>query len=286
MEVGLERVITILVDIRYHLTSLVAVFLSLGLGMVIGMSLAEDDTLRREQQNLIRSIEDRVTSVQKENASLLAQLGEVQASLSDYERLLWDAGGQLFGEWLHDVQVTVVSEAMFHEVIKPWAEFLRLNGGEVRHLTWHSDRLTETVTGTESVTATMAEQYAALGRTLTGIIWGEENEQTLQTYVSNGVFSLHGFSAASKEPDFIVFVPDRDGLFTDEIDAALQRYSTQAILAVPSGLDAAALQKSASERWAIVSEADAFLSWYYVAEAIATAVEAARHHGVGLGDQP
>ena len=207
-EVGLERVITILVDIRYHLTSLVAVFLSLGLGMVIGMSLAEDDTLRREQQNLIRSIEERVSMVQAENAHLLAQLDEVQTSLGDYERLIWDAGGQLFGRSLQDVQVTIVAEAAFHPAIEPWVKFLQLHGGEVRQLTWHRDRLTESAAGAADVAASGAEPYAALGRALAGMIWGEEVDQTLEALVASGVFHLDGAPAARGKPDIIVFVPD------------------------------------------------------------------------------
>ncbi len=283
---GLERVITILVDIRYHLTSLVAVFLSLGLGMVIGMSLAEDDTLRREQQNLIRSIEERVSMVQAENAHLLAQLDEVQTSLGDYERLIWDAGGQLFGRSLQDVQVTIVAEAAFHPAIEPWVKFLQLHGGEVRQLTWHRDRLTESAAGAADVAASGAEPYAALGRALAGMIWGEEVDQTLEALVASGVFHLDGAPAARGKPDIIVFVPDRRGLFAGELDAALQRYGTRAILAVPGEFDSAAMPHLAAERWTIVPDADGSLSWYYIAEAIASAVEEAEQHHIGLGGQP
>lgn len=281
---GRERVITILVDIRYHLTSLVAVFLSLGLGMVIGMSLAEDDTLRREQQNLIRSIEERVSSVQAENALLLAQLDEVQASLNAYERLIWDAGGQLFGQSLHNVQVTIVSEAAVFPAVEAWIEFLRSHGGQVRHLTWYRDRLMDSVAMEGAATAG-AEPYEALGRVLTGMIWGEEVDEASAS-VSDIVFRWVGDSPADLQPDVIVLVPDGRGMFARDLDAALQRYGTQAILAVPGGTDPAVLPHLPPERWTVVTDADGSLSWYYIAETIAAAVKAAERHGAEDGEMP
>lgn len=246
--------------------------------MVIGMSLAEDDTLRREQQNLIRSIEDRVSMVQAENAHLLAQLGEVQASLGEYERLIWDAGGQLFGKSLQNVQVTIVSEAAFHPVIEPWVEFLRLHGSEVRYLTWHSERLAESVTGDEGA-AVGTNRHVSLGDALAGMIWGEEIDPTWQALVFDGVFSLDEAAPSRGEPDLVVFVPDRQGSFAEELDAGLQRHGARAVLALPGESDGAVLPKLPSERWTVVSGADASLSWYYIAEAVAAAVDE-------LGEQP
>lgn len=284
----LERVITILVDIRYHLSSLVAVFLSLGLGMVIGMSLAEDDTLRREQQHLIRSIEDRVALVQKENSGLRAQLSEVQVSLGDYERLLWETGGRLFGQALGGVRVTVISESTLSEFTEPWTEFLRVHGSEVRYLAWDSDRLSETGDGAEGIAATIADLYATVGSTMVSIVWSEAGENAaLQTFVSEGVLTAHGFTDSSGMPDVVVFVPDTVGLFSAELDAALQQYKTQGILALTNGVEPAVGQgETQADRWAVVSGADTHLGWFHVIEAIASAVEETKSADLGRGDHP
>lgn len=97
-----------LVDIRYHLSSLVAVFLSLGLGIVIGMSLAEDDTLLREQQNLIRSIQTQVATVQERNAALQSELDRLSAAMGEYEARLFEMGRHHFGELLAGLTVGVI----------------------------------------------------------------------------------------------------------------------------------------------------------------------------------
>jgi hypothetical protein len=46
-----------LIDLRYHATSLIAVFLALALGLIIGGSLSSDDALVKYQENLISRLE-------------------------------------------------------------------------------------------------------------------------------------------------------------------------------------------------------------------------------------
>lgn len=281
-----ERVITILVDIRYHLTSLVAVFLSLGLGIVIGMSLAEDDTLRREQQNLIRSIEDKVTLVQKENGGLRAELATVQASLGDYERLLREAGKQLYGQGIGRAQVTIVSEAALSPAMEPLKEFLQSNGGGVHHLTWHNERLAQWEPRGEGGEDLGVPNERTLGAALAGIVQGERDASLLQMFLSKGVFTADGLSESTRPPDIVVFVPDADGMFSEAFREAMQNSAARAILALPSHIEPAAWEANDPSRWTVVPGADTFLGWFHVVEAIAEAVGVAEAHEFGVGDSP
>ena len=64
-----------LLDLRYHAASLIAVFLALALGLIIGGSLASDETLVSYQENLISRLE-------MENNALRNKQQEDEDSLS------------------------------------------------------------------------------------------------------------------------------------------------------------------------------------------------------------
>lgn len=71
-----------LLDLRYHAASLIAVFLALALGIVIGGSLASDETLVRYQENLIARLEAETKALRAkqeiDESSLLALRQERQ----------------------------------------------------------------------------------------------------------------------------------------------------------------------------------------------------------------
>jgi len=57
-----------ILDIRYHIASLVAVFLALGLGILIGASLLDEGRLVESQEKLIVGLEKRFDTLQAERS--------------------------------------------------------------------------------------------------------------------------------------------------------------------------------------------------------------------------
>ncbi|AZR73510.1 hypothetical protein BBF96_09000 [Anoxybacter fermentans] len=55
------------IDIRYHLTTIIAIFLSLGIGILIGSAMIGDDGVVREQQKLIIQIEKDLKNLRNQN---------------------------------------------------------------------------------------------------------------------------------------------------------------------------------------------------------------------------
>ena len=47
-----------MIDLKYHIASIVAVFLALGLGVIIGSTIVGDDLLVDQQQKLIERLEE------------------------------------------------------------------------------------------------------------------------------------------------------------------------------------------------------------------------------------
>jgi len=73
----------LIVDIRYHIASLAAVFLALALGILIGTSMISSDAITQQQKKMIEGLEKEFTVLReenKENANALMQAQEVIAT--------------------------------------------------------------------------------------------------------------------------------------------------------------------------------------------------------------
>jgi hypothetical protein len=72
-----------MISLRYHITSTVAIFLALGVGIFLGSIIVKDDTLIRHQQSLIDGIESEFTLIRKDREALYARLVAAESLLED-----------------------------------------------------------------------------------------------------------------------------------------------------------------------------------------------------------
>ncbi len=104
-----------LLDLRYHAASLIAVFLALALGLIIGGSLASDETLVSYQENLISRLEiennalrnkqqedeDSLSLQKKEKLALENELNQLAKAyinqISKDKKLVLEGGDSLLG---------------------------------------------------------------------------------------------------------------------------------------------------------------------------------------------
>ena len=66
-------------DMRYHIASLVAVFLALTVGLLLGSLIADKGVLADRQEKLVESIRADVSKINEENVALRTKLEDVQA---------------------------------------------------------------------------------------------------------------------------------------------------------------------------------------------------------------
>jgi hypothetical protein len=75
-----------IIDMRYYLASLVAVFFALGLGILIGTSLSSDGRFVAEQANLLDAIEAQLVQFKNEIAQLELDKTEAMAEINFYQQ--------------------------------------------------------------------------------------------------------------------------------------------------------------------------------------------------------
>lgn len=72
-----------IIDFRYHVASLVAVFLALGLGIIIGTAMLGNDVLIKSQQQMIDKLEKDTNAVRAENRELQVDMQALQGQLEN-----------------------------------------------------------------------------------------------------------------------------------------------------------------------------------------------------------
>jgi len=125
--------LSIILDIRYHIASLVAVFLALGLGILIGASLLDEGKLIESQEKLISGLEKRFDMLQseqalleRENAVLTSQINEHKAVLAALEQPLIE--GALAGR---RISVVYVDDGWRENWQEPLRQLLEKTGAVV-----------------------------------------------------------------------------------------------------------------------------------------------------------
>jgi hypothetical protein len=127
------------INFRYHLISLVAVFLALAVGVVMGSAVIDKavvETLEDQQ----RIIAERVDQAIAENEGLQAELSEVQ---DRSQRLSDEATPRLLADRLGGVPVLVLAtRGVASETIDATVALLDTAGAEHEGTLWFTDRLT------------------------------------------------------------------------------------------------------------------------------------------------
>ena len=75
-------------DMRYHIVSLVAVFLALAIGIMLGSSIENRGVLKDQQERLVKSIEKDIANIKTKNTDLQSQLRAQKAFESEVSTAL------------------------------------------------------------------------------------------------------------------------------------------------------------------------------------------------------
>ncbi len=74
-----------MIDLRYHIVSIVAVFLALGIGILVGSSIVSDDLMVTQQQKIIDSLEEQFSTLRERESNLLAENASKLRIINNYE---------------------------------------------------------------------------------------------------------------------------------------------------------------------------------------------------------
>jgi len=97
-----------IINFRYHIFTITAIFAALGLGILIGSSIIGHEGLVEEQEKLINNIANSIKQLSTENMQLKSELGIMEERIEYYSELEIDLLGLIVEEWLYDREYLLV----------------------------------------------------------------------------------------------------------------------------------------------------------------------------------
>jgi len=127
-----------MINIRYHIITLVAVFLALAIGLVAGSTVIQQSLVDQLEGNL-DNLDSRLQDVEKRNGELDGQLGQ----LRDRDKALADQGpAQLLANRLQGTSVLMIGvDGIDEGSLQSLREALGTSGAELTGTLWLRDRL-------------------------------------------------------------------------------------------------------------------------------------------------
>jgi len=169
-----------MVDLKYHIVSIVAVFLALGMGILIGSTIVSNDVMVAQQQKIIVSLEEQFAKLREHESALMAEDVKKSKMITNYENfaqsiLVPIVAGQLQGR---NVAVVVSgSQAMPSGIINT----LSLAGANINS----QAMVLENINMKDSKLRANLIDYFALESNMTSDILRQKVAQALALMVTN-----------------------------------------------------------------------------------------------------
>jgi len=124
----------VIIDIKYHIASLTAVFLALGIGILIGTSMIGSDTITKQQKNMIDGIEKEFTILREENKQNTDALLQAQDVMLNQQQFNQAVMPLLVRNKLQGRKIALV-DVNYNRDHDGLANVLRSSGADVQSIT-------------------------------------------------------------------------------------------------------------------------------------------------------
>jgi len=113
-----------MLDMRYHVVSLVAVFLALGLGILLGTVVVDKGLLVEQQKALVKNLETSYDEIRNKNRSLEKELETERKRNEEFQRSVFGSlvAGKLEERKVAVITTTPISEAVQKDLVDTMSE--------------------------------------------------------------------------------------------------------------------------------------------------------------------
>ncbi|MCR3921873.1 MAG: copper transporter [Firmicutes bacterium] len=205
--------------LRDHVISLVAVFLALGLGIIIGTGISED-MLVKQQRLLIDQMTTDFSSLREERMQLEARLQTVSRDIYLWEKYQEALYPGIVTGVLRERKIAII----YHATTIPQSVLTLIQDGEAKLCS---------VIGVQDKTA-LGENTGDLASILTALTvgdeFGDDKEKQLATYLTTGAVNVE--IATTEKPDTVLLLVGERGSIDKNIVTTVTQSLQQAQVTV------------------------------------------------------
>ena len=119
-----------MIHMKYYLILIITIFLSLGLGMVIGISLESRDILERQQTMIAQQLEEEFIGIRNENRQLKAQINSLEENNKSIDELCNVLFTSLVQNRLEGLRVAIIETSDKNDY-SSLIQLLKLSGASI-----------------------------------------------------------------------------------------------------------------------------------------------------------
>lgn len=198
-----------IIDIRYHIASLAAVFIALGIGILVGSFINGDDFLVRQQHHLITMLENDVRKIMVQKEDLVTQINSLQDSTESMQRFVDIVSPGIIRDVLKDktVSLVFVTCSIDNSLLAGIESFVKMAGGSIQTVSSFGNTLDASADiqallklPAKLSDAEVIKVVREIGRGITG---GADLE-LVNHVIENGVLTISGDSGI--KPDVLILI--------------------------------------------------------------------------------
>ena len=206
-------------NLRYHIASLVGVFLALAIGLVLGGLVVGQGTLESQQASLVEGLRKEFATLRTENQMLSTQ----NDVLSEYSKMMTDSwvAGRLNGR-----STVLLTNAGRSDGLKASTEAIRAAGGTVVTVTLGEDGLDLASSEIQSIVASATGEPAGSAEKTAAVLQAEwtstgDVRPLSDALVEAGILDIEGLSSGTAASGIVdLAAPDAE---PDEAALAIAR---------------------------------------------------------------
>lgn len=218
-------------NLRYHIASLVAVFLALALGLVLGGLVVQRGAVSRQQTALVEGLQDEFASLRDSNEALKAE-NEILRAFADDMSVAW-AEDRLVGK-----NVIVLASTGRNDGVTAATEAIESAGGNPIVITVNGGDLSLRDSNTRSAVASGSEFSAELLASVATSLAAEWSQPTRQRPTTQALVEAGALSVDGLDPGMAAYAlidvaadggdPDEAGLVIAQVFAARKGFAAAA----------------------------------------------------------
>ena len=184
------------INIKYLVITLTAVFIALGIGILIGFQLDSQDIILQQQQDLIKSMETKFEQLTKNNQDLEIEIKTLQSSLEQDQIFIENIFADYVNSKLNGLNITII-ETSGNQLYPHLKQVLNMAGANINTSILVTDKV---LTVTEEEKTQLQLPIAAV---IVDAIAGGETED-LNYLRQKGFIEVRGDFSIT--PDFVIVV--------------------------------------------------------------------------------
>lgn len=116
-------------DLKYHIITIMTVFISLGIGILIGSTMGGNELVIKQQQQLINDLEHKLTNLKTKNNNFKQQVNKLEGKLARNEEFQEMILPLVVRDQLKDTQLLLVTGKNINQELKQLAvKIFQLSG--------------------------------------------------------------------------------------------------------------------------------------------------------------